>query len=91
MSRAWALPREELDLMIRGYNRARGWTEEGLVPDAKLRELDLLGCGWGSLCRRFSLVAEMFKRVFENIAPPCHFEPRKGVKNLSYAFVASNV
>ena len=36
------LPKEELDLMIRGYYRARGWTEEGLIPEAKLRELELL-------------------------------------------------
>ena len=33
---------EELELMIQGYYRARGWTEDGLIPDQKLRELDLL-------------------------------------------------
>jgi aldehyde:ferredoxin oxidoreductase len=32
----------DLDKMIRGYYQARGWTEDGLIPDEKLRELDLL-------------------------------------------------
>ena len=36
------LSRDELDLMIGGYYRARGWTDDGLIPDTKLRELDLL-------------------------------------------------
>ena len=36
------LTRDELDLMIDAYYRARGWTEDGLIPEAKLRELDLL-------------------------------------------------
>ena len=36
------LTREELDMMVQAYYRARGWTEEGLIPDEKLRELDLL-------------------------------------------------
>ena len=36
------LPRGELDLMIRGYYRARGWTEDGFIPEARLQELDLL-------------------------------------------------
>ena len=35
------LTREELDMMIAGYYRARGWTEDGLVPDGKIRELGL--------------------------------------------------
>ena len=36
------LSKEDLDLMIQGYYRARGWTEEGLIPERKLRELELL-------------------------------------------------
>ena len=36
------LTREDLDLMIRSYYRARGWTEDGLIPDEKLRDLELL-------------------------------------------------
>ena len=36
------LTRDELDLMIDAYYRARGWTEDGLIPEAKLRELELL-------------------------------------------------
>ena len=32
---------EELDLMIASYYRARGWAEDGAVPEAKLRELGL--------------------------------------------------
>jgi aldehyde:ferredoxin oxidoreductase len=35
------LSRAELDLMIDGYYRARGWTPDGLIPQAKLRELGL--------------------------------------------------
>ncbi len=35
------LTREELDLMVQSYYRARGWTEDGLIPDEKLRELGL--------------------------------------------------
>ena len=35
------LARSDLDMMIDGYYRARGWTEEGLVPESKLDELDL--------------------------------------------------
>ena len=31
----------DLDMMIEGYYRARGWTEEGLVPESKLDELRL--------------------------------------------------
>ena len=33
---------EELDLMVQGYYRARGWTEDGLIPDQKLSELELM-------------------------------------------------
>ena len=36
------LTEDELELMIRSYYRARGWTEEGLIPEEKLRELELL-------------------------------------------------
>ena len=36
------LSAEDLSMMIDGYYRARGWTEEGLVPGEKLRELDLM-------------------------------------------------
>ena len=32
----------DLDMMIEGYYRARGWTEDGDIPNEKLRELDLL-------------------------------------------------
>ena len=35
------LTREELDFMIAGYYRARGWTAGGLIPDGKLAELGL--------------------------------------------------
>jgi aldehyde:ferredoxin oxidoreductase len=35
------LSREDLDLMIAGYYAARGWTEDGLVPDQKIADLDL--------------------------------------------------
>ncbi|MDA1347577.1 MAG: aldehyde ferredoxin oxidoreductase family protein [Chloroflexi bacterium] len=36
------LPREELDLMIAAYYRARGWNDDGTIPESKLRELGLL-------------------------------------------------
>ncbi len=36
------LTQEELDYMIAGYYRARGWNEDGSVPDTKLAELGLL-------------------------------------------------
>ena len=36
------LNREDLDMMIGSYYRARGWTEDGLIPESKLRELGLL-------------------------------------------------
>jgi aldehyde:ferredoxin oxidoreductase len=35
------LNRTELDLMVDGYYRARGWTPDGLIPEAKLQELGL--------------------------------------------------
>jgi aldehyde:ferredoxin oxidoreductase len=35
------LSQTELDLMIDGYYRARGWTSDGLIPEAKRRELGL--------------------------------------------------
>jgi aldehyde:ferredoxin oxidoreductase len=43
------LSKEELDFMIAGYYRARGWTEDGLIPAHKLAELGLgdLGAGHG--------------------------------------------
>ena len=37
------LAKDDLDMMIQGYYRARGWTEDGLIPDDKLRELGLTG------------------------------------------------
>ena len=36
------LTRDELDYMIAGYYRARGWTNDGLIPQAKLSQLGLL-------------------------------------------------
>ncbi len=36
------LTRDELDYMIAGYYRARGWTNDGLIPRAKLSQLGLL-------------------------------------------------
>ena len=35
------LSREDLDFMIDGYYRARGWTPDGLIPEGKLAELGL--------------------------------------------------
>ena len=37
------LVKDDLDMMIQGYYRARGWTEGGLIPDDKIRELGLTG------------------------------------------------
>ena len=37
------LTREELNFMIDGYYRARGWTPEGLIPEKTLAELGLQG------------------------------------------------
>ena len=36
------LTKADLDMMIQGYYRARGWTAEGLIPEQKLRELEVL-------------------------------------------------
>ena len=36
------LTRSDLDMMISGYFRARGWTDEGLVPERKVEELEIL-------------------------------------------------
>ena len=36
------LNREDLDMMIGSYYSARGWTEDGLIPESKLRDLDLV-------------------------------------------------
>ena len=35
------LTQEELDYMIGGFYRARGWTEDGLIPESKIAELGL--------------------------------------------------
>ena len=35
------LSREDLDMMVDGYYRARGWNEDGTIPRGKLRELGL--------------------------------------------------
>ena len=32
---------EELHMMIDDYYKARGWTDEGLIPEEKLRALEL--------------------------------------------------
>ena len=37
------LTSEDLDMMVRSYYRARGWTEEGLIPDETLDRLGLAG------------------------------------------------
>jgi aldehyde:ferredoxin oxidoreductase len=39
------LTRAQLQAAITAYNRTRGWTDEGLIPDQLLQELDL--CDWG--------------------------------------------
>ena len=36
------LTAQDLDMMIQAYYRARGWTDDGDIPDQKLRELDLM-------------------------------------------------
>ena len=35
------LDREDLDMMVQSYYRARGWDDDGLIPDSKLAELGL--------------------------------------------------
>ncbi len=37
------LTQADLDMMIGAYYEARGWTHAGLIPEAKLQELDLAG------------------------------------------------
>ena len=37
------LSSEDLGMMVRGYYRARGWDEDGTIPEGKLRELELEG------------------------------------------------
>lgn len=40
-SRGAVIPRERLQGMIRAYNVARGWTEDGFLPAGRMRELGL--------------------------------------------------
>lgn len=40
-ARGAVIPRERLASMIRSYHRARGWTDEGYLPEPVLQELDL--------------------------------------------------
>ncbi len=35
------LDREDLDMMVQSYYRARGWDDDGLIPESKLAELSL--------------------------------------------------
>jgi aldehyde:ferredoxin oxidoreductase len=35
------LEREDLHMMVQGYYRARGWSEDGMIGEEKLRELGL--------------------------------------------------
>jgi hypothetical protein len=35
------LTKADLDIMIHGYYRARGWTAAGLIPEHKLHKLDI--------------------------------------------------
>jgi hypothetical protein len=35
------LTRDGLDSMVRSYYRARGWTDEGQVPESEVAALDL--------------------------------------------------
>ena len=35
------LDREDLDMMVQSYYRARGWGEDGMIPGEKVRELEL--------------------------------------------------
>jgi aldehyde:ferredoxin oxidoreductase len=41
VARGVGLPRSDLDMMVDGYYRARGWTPDGLVPRHKIEALDL--------------------------------------------------
>lgn len=36
------LEKADLDMMIQGYYRARGWTEDGMIPSEKLAQLELI-------------------------------------------------
>lgn len=40
-SRGASLPRSRLRKMIRHYNVSRGWTDDGYLPDAVLKDLAL--------------------------------------------------
>jgi aldehyde:ferredoxin oxidoreductase len=44
-----SVPRARLAEMIRSYNLARGWTQDGYLPDAVLRDLELCGLGLGNV------------------------------------------
>ena len=41
VARGVGLSRSDLDMMVDGYYRARGWTTDGLVPQPKIEALDL--------------------------------------------------
>ena len=41
VARGVGLDKEALDMMVLSYYRARGWDEDGLMPDSKLTELGL--------------------------------------------------
>ena len=43
MVRGVGLTGEELGMMVTAYYRARGWSEDGLIPEGKLEELELDG------------------------------------------------
>ena len=43
------LDREDLDMMVQGYYRARGWNEDGSIPEGKMRELGLEGVVMGTV------------------------------------------
>lgn len=36
------LSRGDLDMMVESYYRARGWTDDGMIPESKLHELGLM-------------------------------------------------
>ena len=44
-SRGASLPRSRLRKMIRHYNVSRGWTDDGYLPDAVLKDLALDATG----------------------------------------------
>ncbi len=52
-ARGTALCRDDLELMIASYYRARGWTPEGTVPDTLLRSLQLTQVISGDLAAIF--------------------------------------